>query len=91
MGQDSTGMFVGMWARGIKPDLIITADIGSERPETYEFKPIFELAGICGLFEVRSSSADMKQGHCRQCVEQGVNDDGRNEVVARPGVNGPQD
>ena len=29
-------------ARRIKPDLIITADIGSERPETCEFEPIFD-------------------------------------------------
>jgi hypothetical protein len=42
MGQDSTGMFVGMRERRIKPDLIITADIGSERPETCEFEPIFD-------------------------------------------------
>ncbi len=42
MGQDSTGMLVGMWERGIKPKLIITADVGSERAETYEFRPIFD-------------------------------------------------
>ena len=42
MGQDSTGMLVGMWERGIKPKLIITADVGSERPETYAFRPIFD-------------------------------------------------
>ena len=30
MGQDSTGMLVGMWEGGIRPKLIITADVGSE-------------------------------------------------------------
>lgn len=38
MGQDSTGMLVGMWEREIKPNLIITADVGSERPQIYEAK-----------------------------------------------------
>jgi hypothetical protein len=42
VGQDSTGMLVGMWERGIKPQLVITADVGSERPETYAFRPIFD-------------------------------------------------
>ena len=42
MGQDSTGMLVGMWERGIRPQLVITADVGSERPETYAFRPIFD-------------------------------------------------
>jgi hypothetical protein len=31
-----------MWERGIKPKLIITANVGSERPETYTFRPIFD-------------------------------------------------
>ena len=35
MGQDSTGMIIGMWERGIKPDLIIAADVGCERKGTY--------------------------------------------------------
>jgi len=42
MGQDSTGMLVGMRERGIRPELIITADVGSERPDTYAFRPIFD-------------------------------------------------
>ena len=42
LGQDSTGMLVGMHERGIRPDLIITADVGSERPESYAFQPVFD-------------------------------------------------
>ena len=42
MGQDSTGMLVGMWERGIRPKLIITTDVGGERPETYAFRPVFD-------------------------------------------------
>jgi len=42
MGQDSTGMLIGLRDRGIRPELIIVADVGSERPETYAFRPIFD-------------------------------------------------
>ncbi len=35
-------MLVGMWERCIKPTLIITADVGNERPETYAFRPVFD-------------------------------------------------
>ena len=34
MGQDSTGMLVGMWECGMKPKLIITDDVGSD---TFQF------------------------------------------------------
>ena len=36
-GVDSTAMLVGLAARGIRPDLVIFADTGSEKPETYEY------------------------------------------------------
>src|SRR5262245_50226764 len=36
-GVDSTAMLVGMWARGIRPDLILFADTGSEQPSTYAY------------------------------------------------------
>jgi len=35
-------MLVGMWERGNKPQLVITADVGSERSETRAFRPIFD-------------------------------------------------
>lgn len=40
MGVDSTAMLVGMWQRGIRPDFILFADTGSEKPETYAYLPI---------------------------------------------------
>jgi len=40
MGVDSTAMLVGMHARGIRPDLILFADTGSEKPETYAYLPV---------------------------------------------------
>ena len=36
-GVDSTAMLVGMAQRGIRPDLILFADVGAEKPETLEY------------------------------------------------------
>lgn len=35
-GTNSTAMLVGMWGRGERPDLILFADTGGEKPHTYE-------------------------------------------------------
>jgi hypothetical protein len=35
-GTNSTAMLVGLYERGIKPDLILFADTGAENPRTYE-------------------------------------------------------
>jgi hypothetical protein len=40
-GVDSTAMLIGMYNRGIRPDLITFADVGAEKQDTYEFIPIF--------------------------------------------------
>lgn len=40
MGVDSTAMLVGMYERGIRPDLILFADTGDEKDETYAYLPI---------------------------------------------------
>tara|TARA_R100000388_G_scaffold59546_1_gene43861 strand:+ start:79 stop:1005 length:927 start_codon:yes stop_codon:yes gene_type:complete len=34
-GVDSTAILVGFQAKGVRPDLIIFSDVGSEKPETY--------------------------------------------------------
>lgn len=39
-GVDSTAMLVGFVARGIRPDLILFADTGAEKEETYTYLPI---------------------------------------------------
>lgn len=39
-GVDSTAMLVGLAARGIRPDLILFADTGAEKPETYAYLPV---------------------------------------------------
>jgi hypothetical protein len=40
MGVDSTAMLVGLHARGERPDLILFADTGDEKPETYAYLPV---------------------------------------------------
>lgn len=40
MGVDSTAMLVGMQQRGERPDLILFADTGDEKPATYAYLPI---------------------------------------------------
>lgn len=42
LGVDSTAMLVGLHARGIRPDKILFADTGSEKPETYEYLPVLQ-------------------------------------------------
>ena len=42
LGQDSTGMLISLYERGIKPDLIAFAGVGSERKGSYEFRPTFD-------------------------------------------------
>lgn len=41
MGVDSTAMLIGLRHRGVRPDMILFADTGGEKPETYLYAPIF--------------------------------------------------
>lgn len=41
-GVDSYAMLIGMIRRGIQIDLITFADVGSEKPQTYEQAPTFD-------------------------------------------------
>lgn len=40
MGVDSTAVLVGLHQRGERPDLIMFADTGDEKPETYAYLPV---------------------------------------------------
>lgn len=40
VGRDSTAMLVEMYNRGIRPDAITFANVGSEKQQTYDFIPI---------------------------------------------------
>lgn len=42
MGVDSIAMLLGMYRRGIRPDAILFADTGSEKPKTIEAIPVVE-------------------------------------------------
>lgn len=42
LGVDSTAMLVGMHQRGIRPDLILFADTGGEKPETYAYLSVMQ-------------------------------------------------
>lgn len=41
VGRDSTALLIEMHRRGIRPDAILFANIGSEKRETYQFIPVF--------------------------------------------------
>jgi hypothetical protein len=47
LGVDSTAMLVEFAGRGVRPDLILFADTGGEKPETYAYLPVIQryLAG----------------------------------------------
>jgi hypothetical protein len=59
-GRNGTGLLLGMYERQIKPDLIMFADTGGEKPETYRHIHMFDewlLAhGMPGITTVRKSS-----------------------------------
>lgn len=40
MGVDTTAMLIGLKQRSIRPDLILFADTGGEKPETYLYAPV---------------------------------------------------
>lgn len=42
IGRDSTGMLVELWRRGLRPDAILFADTGGEKPETYAYIPVLD-------------------------------------------------
>jgi hypothetical protein len=48
LGVDSTALLVEFAQRGIRPDLILFADTGGEKPETYAYLPVIQdyLAGV---------------------------------------------
>jgi hypothetical protein len=42
IGLDSTAMLIELVTRGEAPDVVLTADTGAEREETYAFLPLFQ-------------------------------------------------
>jgi len=77
MGVDSTAMLIGMHANGERPDLILFADTGSEKPETYAYLPVINawLEGvgfplITVVKNARPKSGDKSLGD--SCMRLGV-------------------
>ena len=42
LGVDSTAMLIEFARRGVRPDLILFADTGGEKPETYTYLPVIQ-------------------------------------------------
>src|SRR5436190_9107825 len=42
LGVDSTAMLIKFACRGVHPDLILFADTGGEKPETYAYLPVIQ-------------------------------------------------
>jgi len=67
MGVDSTAMLVGFRNLGIRPDLILFADVGSEKPGTYGYLPaiqeFLEQNGMPTVRVVRRKPTNGKNGY----------------------------
>jgi hypothetical protein len=57
LGVDSTAMLVEFVRRGVRPDLVLFADTGGEKPETYAYLPVIQrylaVAGFPAVTTVR--------------------------------------
>lgn len=64
LGVDSTAALVGLKDRGIRPDLILFADTGSEKQETYDYLPVIQewlkRVGFPAVEVVRNEVKDFK-------------------------------
>jgi hypothetical protein len=79
-GVDSMAMMVGFKHRSIVPDLILFANTGSEKPETYAYLPIMQewlkAAGFPPMIVVRYQPKKTKFGHYsslgENCIRNGT-------------------
>jgi hypothetical protein len=64
MGVDSTAMLEGMRQRGIRPDAILFADTGAEKPKTYAYLPVrqewLRAVGFPSLTIVKYAASNFK-------------------------------
>lgn len=67
MGVDSTAMLVGWHRLGVRPDLIVFSDPGSEKPETYAYRAVVDAwlasVGFPAITEVRYRVQRPRNGH----------------------------
>jgi 3'-phosphoadenosine 5'-phosphosulfate sulfotransferase (PAPS reductase)/FAD synthetase len=73
-GKNSTALIVGLWQRGIIPDLILFADTGGEKPETYQFIKTFSAwLGTHGMPQlITVSSASPTRTLENDCLQRGT-------------------
>lgn len=64
-GVNSTAMLIGMWERGMRPDIILFADTGGEKPETYQHLEAFscwcERHGFPAIVTVREERFTLEE------------------------------
>jgi hypothetical protein len=64
VGVDSVAYLVGLWRLGIRPDLLLFADTGSEKQETYDYIPVLQAwlakVGFPPLITVRNTVKSFK-------------------------------
>ena len=83
MGVDSTALLIGLHDLGLRPDVVLTADTGGEKPVTYQFLFIFDewLAGH-GFNQVGSTwhrppgyeDMGLPEHHILKCIVAVAND-----------------
>jgi hypothetical protein len=75
-GRDSTALLVGLWQRGIRPDLILFADVGAERQATYDYLPIMNQwlvsVGFPQITVVRYQPKDFKHWPPYHTIEENI-------------------
>lgn len=76
LGTDSTAMLIGYYQRGIRPDLILFADVGAERERTYEYLPVINAwlrsIGFPEVTVVRYSPRDFKHWPHYHTIEENI-------------------
>jgi hypothetical protein len=73
LGVDSTAMLVEFVRRGVRPDLVLFADTGGEKPETYAYLPVVQAylkrAGfppvVTVRYEPKTAPYRTLEGQCR--------------------------
>ena len=75
-GRDSTAMLVGLRQRGIRPDLILFADVGAERQPTYDYLPVMNAwlrsAGFPEVTVVRYEPSNFKHWPHYHTIEENI-------------------
>lgn len=75
-GRDSTALLVGLWQRGIRPDLILFADVGAEKQATYDYLAVMnhwlKSVGFPEITVVRYQPKDFKHWPHYYTIEENI-------------------